>query len=143
MVVRTALGAVVGTVVGGGFLLTLNSVVRYCNGGPGRAPCGSIGLVVPTGFVVWALLAGLFVVAGFHFLHQRHGLWVVGAGAVLWVALVAAVYHVSREYLDLYQADRGPVIAVAIVIAPCVSYAVAALSIGRDAPVARPAESQS
>ncbi|MFD5828716.1 hypothetical protein [Lentzea sp. NPDC060358] len=131
MVVRTALGAVVGTVVGGGFLLTLNALVRYCNGGPGRAPCGAVPLVVPSGFVLWAALAGLLVVAGFRLLRQAHGWWVVGTGAVLWVALVAAVYHVSREYLGLYQAERGPVVAAAIVLAPCVSYAVAALFVGR------------
>ncbi len=131
MLLRAVVGAVAGAVAATGFLATLTLVVRYCNGGPGRAGCGAFPLLVPPNLVFWVFVAGAAVAAGFGFLGQRRGWWVAGAGGGLWVVLVAAVYYVTYEYLGMYQAERGPVVTVATVIAASLAYAVAALCIGR------------
>ncbi|HUQ60395.1 hypothetical protein [Lentzea sp.] len=131
MLLRTVVGAVAGAVAGAGFLSTSGVAVRYCNGGPGRAGCGGFLVLVPPNLVLWIFVAGAAVLAGFRFLRQRHGWWVTGVGGALWILLVVAVYHVTYTYLDLYQAERGPVISAATVVAASLAFAVAALCIGR------------
>jgi len=128
MLLRTVVGAVAGAVAGVGFLFTLGLMVRYCNG---RGGCGALPVMVPPNLVFWVFVAGAAVLAGFRLLRQRHGWWVMGAGGALWVVLVVAVYYVTYAYLDLYQAERGPVVSAATVIGASLAYAVAALCIGR------------
>ncbi|GGM96746.1 hypothetical protein GCM10011609_38140 [Lentzea pudingi] len=132
MLSRTVLGAVTGVIAGFGFLFTLTLTARYCNGGPRRALCGeTLLLQYPLQFLFWVAVAGMLVVAGFRFLRQRRGWWVAGSAAVLWLVLVLATGFVVYEHLDLYQAERGPVLVTAALTAAGVSYAIAALCVGR------------
>ncbi|MCR3747663.1 hypothetical protein [Lentzea californiensis] len=131
MLSRTVLGAVIGAVAGFGFLSTMTLTGRYCTFGSGRPLCGHLPLLIPLQFLFWVAAAGMLVVAGFRLLRQRRGWWAAGAAAVLWVALVAATLYVIYEHADLYQAERGPVITTAAVVAACAAYAVAALAVGR------------
>ncbi|GHH55094.1 hypothetical protein [Lentzea cavernae] len=133
MLLRAVVGAVTGAVAGGGFLVTLTLTTRYCNGGPSRALCGELLLVFPLQFLFWSVVAGMLLAAGFRFLRQRRGWYAAGAAPVLWVLLLVATYYVIYEHLDLYQAERGPVITTAMVITACVAHAVAALAAGRNA----------
>jgi peptidoglycan/LPS O-acetylase OafA/YrhL len=131
MLLRAVLGAVTGAVAGFGFLSTMTLMIRYCDGGPSRTGCREVLLLIPLQFLFWVAVAGMLVVAGFRFLRQRHGGWVVGIAPVLWVVLVFAASYAMHEYLDLYQAERGPFLMVALVITACVAYAIAALGAGR------------
>ncbi|MDX3658392.1 hypothetical protein PV646_13875 [Streptomyces sp. ID05-26A] len=132
MLLRTVLGAVTGAIAGFGFLFTLTLTARYCNGGPRRALCGeALLLQYPLQYLFWVAVAGVLLVAGFRFLRQRRGWWVAGIAAVSWLVLVLAVGYVVYEYLDLYQAERGPVLVTAALSAAGVSYTLAALCVGR------------
>ncbi|HEX7305008.1 hypothetical protein [Lentzea sp.] len=128
MVLRTALGAVVGTVVGGGFVVTLDAWGWYCSPGWGRTGCG-VGLPATYGLVFgfWTAVAAVLVLAGFRALRARRGWWTAGIGAALWIVLVVGAVVVETRYLDLYQAEGREFMVTAYVLAACVAYAVAAL----------------
>jgi hypothetical protein len=132
MLSRTALGAVVGTMAGAGFLLSLHALTRYCNGGPGRTGCGA---VFPLDFGVvlafWMIVAGVLVHVGFRVLRTERGWWAAGAGTGLWFLLVLAVIYVRIFHLDMYQEDANRFMATMYVIVPCVAYGVAASCTGR------------
>ncbi|MEU3648981.1 hypothetical protein AB0E59_36790 [Lentzea sp. NPDC034063] len=132
MLSRTALGAVVGTVVGAGFLLTLDTLTRYCNGGPGRAGCGSgFPLTVGPVFAFWMVVAGVLVHLGFRVTRTERGWWVAGAGSGLWLLLFVGVVFFRTFQVDMYQEDVHRFMATMYVVVPCVAYGVAALGVGR------------
>ncbi|WP_144065648.1 hypothetical protein [Lentzea albidocapillata] len=137
MLSRAVVGVVTGAVAGFGFPYTMTLMIRYCNGGPSRSLCRHVLLLIPLQFLFWVAVAGMLVVAGFRFLRQRRGRWVVGVAPVLWVVLVLATLHVIHEYFDLYQAERAPLITTVVVVTGCVAYAVAALCVGRSPGSAR------
>ncbi|SFR28999.1 hypothetical protein SAMN04488564_116107 [Lentzea waywayandensis] len=126
MLSRTALGAVVGTVVGAGFLLTLETLTRYCNGGPGRTGCGAgFPLTVGPVFAFWMIVAAVLIHVGFRVMRAERGWWAAGAGSGLWFLLFLAVIYVRIFRLDMYQEDAHRFMATMYVIVPCVAYALA------------------
>ncbi|MFJ5987192.1 hypothetical protein [Lentzea sp. NPDC092896] len=132
MLSRTALGAVVGTVVGAGFLLTLETLTRYCNGGPGRAGCGSgFPLTVGPVFAFWMVVAGVLIHLGFRVVRTERGWWVAGTGSALWLLLFVGVVFFRTFQVDMYQEDVHRFMATMYVVVPCVAYGVAALCAGR------------
>jgi len=123
---RTALGAVVGTVVGAGFLLTVETLTRYCNGGPGRTGCGSsFPLTVGPVFAFWMLVAGVLIHVGFRVMRTGRGWWVAGTGSGLWFLLFVGIVYVRTLQVDMYQEDVHRFMATMYVITPCVAYALA------------------
>ncbi|MFS8104318.1 hypothetical protein LFM09_45150 [Lentzea alba] len=133
MLMRTAVGAVVGTVVGGGFLLTLSVFTRWCNGGPFRTGCGGgFSLTFGPIFSFWLVVAGVLIYAGFRVTRAERWWWVIGIGGGLWFVLFLALIYVRMFHVDnMVQADVHDFMATAYVILPCAAFAVAALCTGR------------
>ena len=133
MIVRTAVGVVAGAVAGAGFVLTLGTFTRYCNGGLGRTGCGT-GFFTTFGlaFSVWMVVAAAVVCAGFRVVRARRGWWAAGIGSGLWFVLVLAVIYGRTFVLDgMYQAEVRDFLVTSYLVTACVAYAVAALGIGR------------
>jgi len=132
MLLRTALGAVVGTVAGAGFLQTLTMLTRYCYGNPGRTGCGAgIALTIGPILAFWMVVAGGLIYAGLRLWRAERRWWAAGIGGGLWFVLYLAIVYFSIFHLDMPQEDGHDVLATLYVVAPCVAYAVAALSTSR------------
>lgn len=132
MLLRTVVGAVVGTVVGTGFLQTLNLLTRYCTGGPGRTGCGAgFWLTIGLDFAFWMLVAAALIALGFRAGRAGRAWWAVGIGSGLWFVLFLAVIYVRMFHLEMVQEDGRDFLATAYVITPGVAYALAALCTGR------------
>lgn len=133
MVLRTAVGAVVGTVAGAGFLLALNLFTRHCDSGPVPVGCGAaFPLAFGLNFSVWMAVAAALVHAGFRVLRAERAWWAAGIGSGLWFVLFLTVIYVRVFHLDdLYQQDVHRFLEIAYVMVACVGYAVAAMCVGR------------
>ncbi|RAS64136.1 hypothetical protein C8D87_106542 [Lentzea atacamensis] len=133
MVLRTAVGAAVGTVAGAGFLQTLKLFTRYCDSGPVVAGCGAaFPLAFGLNFSIWMVVAAALICTGFRALRTERGWWAAGIGSGLWFVLFLAVIHVRVFHLgDLYQEDVHRFLEIAYVLVACVGYAVAALCVGQ------------
>ncbi|MDX8036818.1 hypothetical protein SK803_42045 [Lentzea sp. BCCO 10_0856] len=126
MVLRTVVGAVVGVVVGAGFLLSLDVLPSRCDGLPGGPGCAVVaGMALPVLFAFWMFVAGALLWAG---LRKERSWQATGIGGGLWLVLIVAAVLVEDFYLDLLQEDGRQFRLAAAVIVPCFAYAVAALS---------------
>jgi hypothetical protein len=127
MLMRTVVGAVVGTVVGGGFLLTFQLFVRWCNGGPTRTGCGA-GLPLTIGqiFAFWLVVAGVLIYAGFRVARAERGWWAAGIGGGMWVALI-----VSFSFSGMFSKHSDVPFEPVAMLVSCLAYAIAALCVGR------------
>ncbi|MFC3898677.1 hypothetical protein ACFOWZ_45035 [Lentzea rhizosphaerae] len=134
MIVRALIGAVAGAVAGAGFVLTLGTFTRYCNGGPGRTGCGT-GFFTTFGlaFALWMVVAAAVVCAGFRVVRAGRGWWAAGIGSALWFVLILAVIYGRIFVLDgMYQAEVRHFLVTAYLVTACVAYAVAASGTGRS-----------
>lgn len=123
-VVRTAVGAVGGTVAGAGFLLGSQLFTRHFG--------AAFPLAFGLNFSVWMVVAAALVHAGFRVLRMERAWWAAGIGSGLWFVLFLTVVYVRIFHLDdLYQEDVHRFLEIAYVLAACVGYAVAALCVGR------------
>lgn len=116
MVLRTVVGAVAGAVAGAGFVLTMDIV-------PSRSGIGLFAMAVSVFFAFWMLVAGVLIVGGFRLGRQERGWWTTGIGSGLWVVMIVSLMFSGvfgkHAYMHLFE--------TAVVLVPCVAYAVAAL----------------
>lgn len=130
MLVRTAVGAIAGAVVGGGFFLNLALLTRYCSAGLRRTACGEVfPMLIPPMFAFWMFVAGVLIALGFRVRREARGWWATGIGSGLWVAVI-----VPLAYSGLLGKHGWPqFVEVVAVLVPCVAYALAALCTSRRA----------
>ncbi|ANZ36579.1 hypothetical protein BBK82_11395 [Lentzea guizhouensis] len=120
MVVRVVVGAVTGGVVGAGFLVTLHQL-------PSRGPAHLVFAAIPVLFAFWMFVAGVLIAGGFRLGRQERGLWATGIGSGLWVVVV-----VSLVMARTFSKHAHPQYAeAALILVPCVAYALAALFTSR------------
>ena len=116
-----------GTVVGGGFVLTLKVFTRWCNGGLTRTGCGAgYPMTVGPMFVFWTVVAGVLIYAGFRVSRTERAWWAAGIGGGVWVVLLLSFLYggMFSKHSDI------PFVPVALLV-PCSAYAIAALCLGR------------
>ena len=135
MLLRAAVGAIAGAVVGAGFQVNLSMFVRYCNGGPSRTGCGeAFPQLVPVIFAFWIFVAGVLVALGFRAAREARGWWAIGIGSGLWVVSIVSV---AFSGLLGKHSDIPITMDAAMVLVPCLAYGLAALATSRRA-VAKP-----
>lgn len=119
MLLRTAVGALAGAVVGAGFVLTLHLL-------PSRADIIVIAMAIPVLFAFWTVVAGVLIAGGFRLGGQDRGWWATGAGSGVWVVVIVSLVFggAFSKHSDL------PFEPVAVLV-PCVAFAIAALCTGR------------
>lgn len=133
MVSRTAVGAIAGAVVGGGFYLNLGLLIRYCNAPLRITSCGEVlPMLIPAMFAFWMLVAGVLIALGFRVRREARGWRATGIGSGLWVAVI-----VPLSYSGLLGKHGWPqFVEVVAVLVPCLAFATAALCTGRRRSVA-------
>ena len=133
MLLRTVVGAVAGTMAGLGFVMSLEALTRYCNGGPGRTGCGTpFALTFGLGFALWMVAAAILVHLGFRLLRMERGWWVAGIGSGLWFVLLLAVVYLRIFHTDgMYQEEGRQFLVTGYLTAAGAAYAIAALCTGR------------
>ncbi|MEU0884975.1 hypothetical protein ABZ345_40820 [Lentzea sp. NPDC005914] len=134
MVLRSVVGACAGALAGGGFAATIEGWSGYCYLAVGRTGCGdSYPLVYALIFVVWMLVAGGLIHAGFRMARAERSWWAAGVGSGLWVGLIVGVVWFKAVFLEMYQAEGALFLMQSAVVTCCVAYLVAALVVGREA----------
>jgi hypothetical protein len=132
MLLRGFVGAAAGFLAGVGFALTLDGFDQYCDLHPGQRGCGGgFILILPLMFACWMLVAAALIHAGFRLGHLTRGWQAAGIGSALWLPMAVVVVSIGGYLLEVHPNDGRLYALNSAVITSCVSYAIAALCIGR------------